>query len=48
MSYIKNVIDSLKESCKWRTQLLLNVLFRSSKDINEKPYKHLWVITKKL
>ena len=31
----------LKESCEWKTQLLVKVIFRSSKDTREEPDKYL-------
>ena len=41
-TYLKNVISSLTESGGWKTQLLVKIVFRSSKCIDENPHKNLW------
>lgn len=38
--YLKNLINSLRESGEWKTHLSAKILFRSSKDIDENPNKY--------
>ena len=44
--YVKNVINSLKESGEWKTRLSFKVVFRSSKDVDENCIINFGAITK--
>ena len=40
-AYVESLIDNLKESGQWKTQLSAFFFFRKSKDINEYPDMYL-------
>ena len=45
-SFLKNIIDSLKQSGKWKTKFSAKIIFKSSKDIDYNSHKYLWVSKK--
>ena len=40
--YLKNVTIDFTAFDEWKVQLIIKIMFRLSKDIDEKPHKYLW------